>query len=174
MHTSDELNRYLQDYRRQMAAVVWRVLRDTDQAEDALQDALLCIWKKRRVVLAHPNPPALILRMCFQTAIDRLRQYIRLRTEPIPATASINATSPLDCMIGEETRRQILIKIAQLPGQQAEAIYLRVIEQMPYDDIAAALSCTASTARAHVRRARERLRQDLAPLMPNEVCHESR
>ncbi len=174
MTESVDLDHYLRLTRRQMVVVVWRVLRDTDQAEDALQDALLRIWKKRWVVLAHPNPPALIVRMCFQAAMDRLRRHIRLRAEPMPAAVAGNENSPLDNMIVEEARQRVLIEIAKLPGQQAEAIYLRVIEQMSYDDVAAALGCTASTARAHVRRARERLRRYLASLIPNEVCYEPR
>ncbi len=174
MSVSTDLDHYLQLTRRQMAAVVWRVLRDADQAEDALQDAMLRIWKKRRVVLAHPNPSALIVRMCFQAAMDRLRQRIHRRTEPMPVVTASGIRSPLDHVIDEETRQRVLAEIANLPTQQAEAIYLRVIEQLPYDDVAVALGCTASTARAHVRRAREHLRRELAPLMSNEVCHEPR
>jgi RNA polymerase sigma-70 factor (ECF subfamily) len=75
-------------------------------------------------------------------------------------------------MVGQEMHDEIMHQIALLPSQQSEAIYLRVIEQMPYADVAAALGCDESTARVHIRRAREKLRQTLAHLLPREVCHD--
>ncbi|NTU51536.1 MAG: hypothetical protein HGA94_03750, partial [Candidatus Aminicenantes bacterium] len=41
---------------------IWRIVRQKEAAEDALQDALAAIWKKRDAVARHPNPQALILR----------------------------------------------------------------------------------------------------------------
>ncbi|MDD8011809.1 MAG: hypothetical protein PHX73_11995, partial [Acidobacteriota bacterium] len=43
-----------------MMRTIWRILREKQAAEDALQDALAVIWKKRGTVARHPNPPALI------------------------------------------------------------------------------------------------------------------
>ncbi len=173
MNQQDDLIHHLQQTRRQMAAVVWRVLRDADQADDALQNALLRIWKMRREVTTHSNPPALIVRICFQAAMDLLRQRIRNHTEPIPASLTDKTRQPLDGMIDMEAQDQVLFEIAKLPHQQAEAIYLRVIERLSYDEVAAVLGCTASTTRGHVRRARETLRQRLASSMSQEVCYDS-
>ena len=54
------------------------------------------------------------------------------------------------------------------PGRkQATAVLLRLVEQMPYDQIAAALDCSEVTARVHVQRGREELRQKLAHMQPS-------
>jgi len=46
-----------------MMRAVWRIVRQKEAAEDAFQDALAVIWKKRDAVARHPNPQALILKM---------------------------------------------------------------------------------------------------------------
>ncbi len=164
---------HLNACRKQMASVIWRVLRDADRAEDALQEALLRIWRRRKQVAAHPNPSALMLRMCYQVAIDRYRQHARRRTETLPFDFPASAHSTLDTMMIGEAHRTVLDALSDLPAQQGQAVYLRVIEQLPYDDVAAALDCTPTTARGHVRRARQSLRHRLGKLLPDEVCHES-
>ncbi len=39
-----------------MMRSIWRIVRQREAAEDALQDALAVIWKKRDAVARHPNP----------------------------------------------------------------------------------------------------------------------
>ena len=39
-----------------MMRAIWRIVRQREAAEDALQDALAIIWKKRDAVARHPIP----------------------------------------------------------------------------------------------------------------------
>ncbi len=64
-----------------MTRSIWRVVRNAELAEDCLQDALAVIWKKRFQVRLHPNPPALILKICLNTAYDSLRKLERMRRQ---------------------------------------------------------------------------------------------
>lgn len=57
-----------------MFATVWRILRHPQDAEDALQNALVTIWRRRTQVESHPAPHALILRICADAAIDQFRR----------------------------------------------------------------------------------------------------
>ena len=56
----------------QMIRSVWRIVADPGDAEDAFQDALAKVWKNWGRVRRHPNPHALILRMCANAAYDAL------------------------------------------------------------------------------------------------------
>src|SRR5512139_3162144 len=56
-----------------MMRSIWRIVRDADLAEDCLQDALAAIWKKRTRICRHPNPQALMLKICLDAACDGLR-----------------------------------------------------------------------------------------------------
>ena len=54
--------------------------------------------------------------------------------------------------------------LAALPPAQREAIRLRVLEERPYDDVAAALECTPVAARQRVRRGLAALREQIGEI----------
>src|SRR5512135_95697 len=60
-----------------MMRTIWRIVREREAAEDALQDALTTIWRKRDAVARHPKPEALILRIAVAAAIDAVRKRRR-------------------------------------------------------------------------------------------------
>jgi RNA polymerase sigma factor (sigma-70 family) len=72
----------------------------------------------------------------------------------------------LATVIQQEQQLQVLHAIGQLGRKQAAAVLLRLVEQMPYCQIAAALDCSEMTARVHVQRGREQLRVKLAHMTP--------
>jgi DNA-directed RNA polymerase specialized sigma24 family protein len=53
-----------------------------------------------------------------------------------------------------------------LSKNQARAILMHAVEEIPYSDIATAMDCRESTVRKHVARARTRLRTLLSHLLP--------
>ena len=63
----------------QMIRSVWRIVRDPDETEDAFQEALAKIWLNFSKIRRHPNPRALILRICTNAAYDALRRNARRR-----------------------------------------------------------------------------------------------
>ena len=89
-----EFERLVLPLKDRMMRTVWRVTRDPELAEDAFQDALLTTWRKLPQVAAHPNPPALVLRLCLTAAVDRggplpacLRSPSSSQTPAAPRTA---------------------------------------------------------------------------------------
>ena len=58
--------------------------------------------------------------------------------------------------------------MAQLPPLQREALHLRVIDDLSYDEIAQVLGVSVSVVKSRLFRARERLRQLVADL-PEQV-----
>ena len=64
-----------------MMRSIWQVVRNADLAEDCLQDALAVVWKKRFQIRLHPNPQALILKICLNAACDSLRRLERMRRQ---------------------------------------------------------------------------------------------
>jgi RNA polymerase sigma-70 factor (ECF subfamily) len=144
----------------------WRVLGDEHEAGDALQDALARIWKHRWQLESHPNPSAWMLRIVLHAAYDRLRLRKVQRTEVLPAHLESSDPSPSSLAQQHETTSALLDEIGRLSPKQSQAVLLRLVEDMPYAAIAEALGCNESTARVHVQRARERLRQRFAHLEP--------
>jgi RNA polymerase sigma-70 factor (ECF subfamily) len=156
-----------------MIRAIWCITRNAQDAEDAMQDALLAIWKLRQRLLQHANPPALVLKICVDAAYDCARKRARDRCKMAPHDATDgladNARLPWEELAQRELATEILAAINQLSRRQAVAITLRVFEELPYEEIAAAMNCSEATARKHVERARRHLRVVLANLQPDRI-----
>ena len=156
-----------------MIRSVWRIVRDPDDADDALQEALATIWKRLGRIRQHPNPHALILKICVNSAYDVLRRKSRRRRheelKEISNTIPDPAPSPAQQVVGRENREEIFEAIGRLPRNQAQAVLMRFVQELPYADIALALGCREATARKHIARARVRLRKALAHLAPRST-----
>jgi RNA polymerase sigma factor (sigma-70 family) len=149
-----------------MMRTVWRIVRHREAAEDALQDALAVIWKKRDAVARHPKPEALILRIAVTAAYDALRKSRRrLRHETAGMAgerADADAPPVTKALEDRDLRAAILGAIACLPRRQATAVILHIVEEQSYEEVARAMGCSASTARVHVLRGRAGLVRMLA------------
>ncbi len=153
-----------------MMRTIWRIVRQREAAEDALQDALAVIWKKRDAVARHPNPRALILRIAIGAAYDAVRKSRRRLLHEIsnavgePADeAAIPAAREYE---EQRLRAAILAALGRLPRRQATAFLMRIIEEQSYEEISRAMDCSETTVRIHVMRARTKLAKRLANLRP--------
>jgi RNA polymerase sigma-70 factor (ECF subfamily) len=87
----------------------------------------------------------------------------------IPEDIPDSSATALQDISGAEESAHVLRAIGRLSKNQARAILMHVVEEIPYGDIAAAMDCRESTVRKHVARARARLRTLLA--QKEEGCH---
>jgi len=165
-----EYERLIAPIEDRMIRAVWRIVRDPADAEDAFQEALLTIWKRWGQVRKHPNPHALVLRICINSAHDMLRRKARrlkwLEVGPIPESIPDASPSVIQGVSDREQDTQVLRAIGCLSKNQARAILMHAVEEVPYSDIAAAMDCREVTVRKHVARARAKLRSLLSHLFP--------
>ena len=153
-----------------MICSIWRITHDPDDADDALQEALFKIWKRLNRIKRHPNPHALILRICINSAYDVLRVRAKQRRHAELNTIQSNVPDPTptseENITNQENRTEIFEAIEKLSQNQAETVLMRIIQGLPFRDIAQALGCREATARKHFARAREKLVKLLAHLAP--------
>jgi len=154
----------------QMMRSIWRIVRDPEIAKDVLQDSLTKIWKRLDRIRSHPNPRALILKICLNAAIDSLRKRKRLhqheKTEVLHRFPIQSDTTAYEALERKKIETEILKAISRLPRRQAVAVLMRIIQDQPYEVIAQAMKCSETTVRIHVSRGRARLSQWLAHLKP--------
>jgi len=154
----------------QMMQSIWRIVRDPEMAKDTLQESLTKIWKRLDRIRRHPNPRALILKICLNAAIDSLRKRKRLhqheKTEPLHRFPIQSDTKDYEALERKKIEAEILEAIKRLPRRQAVAVLMRLIQDQPYAAIAQAMECSETTVRIHVSRGRARLSQWLSHLKP--------
>lgn len=167
----DAYERFIRPIEDQMIRSVWRIVRNTDDVDDAFQDALSKIWKRWDRIQRHSNPRALVLRICINAAYDSLRRKTRDRKiEELQAVGEMipnPAVGRPDSVAVDEMKAALCAAISRLPKNQGLAIHMRFIEELPYEAIAQALGCREVSARKHVSRAVRKL-QVLLPQQANE------
>jgi RNA polymerase sigma factor (sigma-70 family) len=173
VRVTDELQTFTElvaSLKSRMMRTIWRIVRHPEGAEDTFQEALTILWRKRQRIFTHPNPQALVLKICTNASIDTLRKHMRNR-EKMPLDNAVLAAR--DSGQGgsasmESARREqdILAAIGRLPRKQAVALLMRLLQDQPYSDIALVLGCSEVTARIHVSKARAKLSLWLEHLMP--------
>lgn len=155
-------------YRRTSAklyGVCLRIFPERQEAEDALQDAYINVWRKAASFdPARASPITWLVALTRNRAIDRLRARGRQLTAPIEAAADIADDRPdaEACLIEAESGERILACIETLAPGDATLIRTAFFEGSTYADIAARASLPLGTVKSRIRRALLRLRACLA------------
>ncbi|MFN8598397.1 MAG: RNA polymerase sigma factor [Anaerolineae bacterium] len=141
-------------------AYVWRLLRDTADAEDCLQETFLRAYRSFSRVKIGSNYRAWLYKIATNTARTHVKQRGRINARTIDLDPDLESdrSSPPERV----EQRQLIEAVAQavetLPHQQRAALIMRQYQELSYDDIAAALDCTEEAARANVYQALKKLR----------------
>lgn len=143
-------------------SVAYRVLGDTQDAEEVTQDVFLKLWDKARSF--DPDKGKFIswlLTIARRSAIDLLRK--RQRREPPEYSISMDAAPYLwETGPGKEDisdlQRSLLGVMGELPDEQRDAIYLAYFHGMSHSDIATHLNKPLGTVKSHIRLGMQKLR----------------
>ena len=148
-----------------MMRSIARVLPNPIDAGDAMQAATVKILGKLDTIQSHPNPGALILRICIDEALSivRRRSLERLSfVESIDDLIPNKEPRPDQHADLSEMEAKTIAAIGRLPSLQAQAVYQRLILDHHYNEIAQTLDCSEEAVRQHVARGRKRLASELS------------
>ena len=139
-------------------------LGDLADADDAVQEAWLSVWRHLAGFdLSRPFAPW-FLRIVLNAATDlRRRRQVR-RTEQIPANAPSAGVSPERATDRALLRDRLATALAELPERQRLAVVLFDAEGYPHAEISRMLGVPEGTVRSDVFHARRTLRGALAAL----------
>ncbi len=153
-----------------MIRIIWRLLRNADDAEEVLQDVMMAVWRKLERIESHSHPDLLVLRITVDAALDKFRKRSRERELTIGLLDVVpdGIPTPREEMNQKELLNRVLENITSLPQQQSVAVFLRLIEELSFTEIAAALDCQEATARSHHSKGIAQLRERLAPFLEIE------
>ena len=137
-----------------------RMTGDGSEAEDVVQEVLLSGWQRQEEIVQLDNPPAWLLRMTHNRAIDRLRsRKTRDRNERAAAAADCTTLTPHRLVETEDTLQHIHRLMQQLPEEQRCVLQLREVEGMSYLEITEATGMSMSNVKVCLHRGRHQLRQ---------------
>jgi RNA polymerase sigma-70 factor (ECF subfamily) len=155
------------DYQRQVYAWIMRIVRNSATAEELTVETFWRIYRSRALFRADGNFSAWSHRIATNVALDHLRKSRRETELP----GDLLAPSEPDPAVSREMREQVRAAFANLPPRYRLVATLALIEQAPYEDIAAAVGISVSLVKVRVFRATRILRKQLRALYAEIGAH---
>jgi len=144
-------------YRRELFACALAVTRNSERAEDAIQDAFYRLFRQRRIPR---NPKAYVFRAVRNAAIDLLRKRPTAEQE-VPESLFDPADGPQDFTERREFQRRVETALHTLSEDERETILQHLYADLTFQEIADLRDTPIGTVTAWYRRGLEKLRTRL-------------
>lgn len=150
----------------------YRLLQSIELAEEITHDCFLSLIKKPSRF--DGNRASLKTYLCAAARNQAVKHLRRSDNETnldeLSAEPQTNESwNPLKQVIGAELSTVVRQAIAELPPLQREAVILFEYEELSLAEIAVVVSADVGTVKSRLHRAREKLRQRLAPYVTDEA-----
>ncbi len=145
---------------RALFAIAYGILQNREEAEDAVQDALVKAWKSGWRLRDPEKFPTWLCMIARHRARDIFR---RRRTVPFPG----EMTEPVESEATDTTAldQQLHFALAALPELHRSALALRYFEEMDYRSIEKLLGLSNGALRGILGRALASMRKELRPAL---------
>ena len=143
-----------------MFQVAFGLLRNRQDAEDAVQEAFLKLYRGE-AWLRMENEKGFLARTVWRVALDHLprtAEHMQDASE-MELTATGSAPSPEQSAVNEDERSVLRRLIDGLPEELRRPLVLSSIEEMTSREVAEAIGIPEGTVRTRVMRARTELRR---------------
>ena len=169
-------------YQRRIERLVGRMVRDVDLVQDITQETFIRAYK----ALHQFRGEAQFYTWLYRTAVNTAKKSLmEMRRSPIITESALHNRSEDDEtsvieqeLITQETPETVLAaqEIAQavnaameaLPEDLRQAVTLREIEGLSYEEISQAMDCPIGTVRSRIFRAREAISAKVKPLLESQ------
>lgn len=165
-------------YQHKVAGLIARYVHDWDEVQDVAQETLVRAYR----AIASFRGDAQFSTWLHRIAVNAAKNHLVARQrrpsadgiEPEDAEQFESALSlregatPERELLRQELEQTVLAAVEALPPELREAITLREVEGLSYEEIAARMGCPVGTVRSRIFRAREAIDARLRPLLGHD------
>lgn len=169
-------------YQRRIQRLIGRMVRDVDLVEDIAQETFIRAYRALAQFRGEAQFYTWLYRIAINTAKKALMDLKRNPTVSENAYKSddddetsrvenelTTSETPEAVLASKEIAEIINAAMQDLPEELREAITLREIEGLSYEEISEAMSCPIGTVRSRIFRAREAISAKVKPLLENQT-----
>ena len=170
-------------YQRRVERLIGRMVRDVDVVEDIAQETFIRAYRALHQFRGDAQFYTWLYRIAVNTAkkflLDMKRDPIvmqaALRTNDdedetiYPRHESITFETPESVLAAKEIAQAVNAALQALPDDLRQAITLREIDGLSYEDIAELMGCPMGTVRSRIFRAREAVSASVKPLLEKQT-----
>lgn len=168
-------------YQRRIQRLIGRMVRDVDLIEDIAQETFIRAYR----ALAQFRGEAQFYTWLYRIAVNTAKKALMdLKRNPTVSENSFklgdddetsqleneltSSETPEAVLASKEIAEMVNAAMDALPEELRQAITLREIEGLSYEEIAEAMSCPIGTVRSRIFRAREAISGRIKPLLENQ------
>ena len=169
-------------YQRRIERLIGRMVRDVDLVPDLAQETFLRAYRALPQFRGDAQFYTWLYRIAVNTAKKAMVELIRnpvmtesaLRAKDdddetyVPGRELTTDETPETVIAAKEIAQAVNTAMDALPEDLRQAIVLREIEGMSYEDIAAAMDCPIGTVRSRIFRAREAISAKVKPMLERQ------
>lgn len=140
-----------------------RMLGNTEDAKDLVQDAMLKIWNQKTKWSDIQNTEAWCLQIIKNLCLDPLKAG-KIRSEAnkiLQKEDNVEYSTPYRQMEKKDIMEGIRLLISHLPEKFRMTLHLRDIEEFSYKEIAEIMECSLDEVKVNLFRARKMLKDQL-------------
>lgn len=168
----------VQKYQHRVIKLIARFIRNSDDVQDVAQEAFIKAYRALKNFRGDSAFYTWMYRIAINTAKNHLVAASRRATDSAVDAQDAEqyesgdwlreyATPERELLAGE-IKHVILNTISDLPDDLKEAITLREMENLSYEEIADVMDCPIGTVRSRIFRAREAIDKQLKPLLDHQ------
>ncbi len=168
-------------YQRRIQRLIGRMVRDVDLVEDIAQETFIRAYKALHQFRGDAQFYTWLYRIAVNTAKKSLLELKRdltvsesfFKTDDDDETKTsrnepIADETPESVYAAKEIAAMVNTALAALPEDLRQAVTLREIEGLSYEEISAAMNCPIGTVRSRIFRAREAISAKVKPMLENQ------
>jgi RNA polymerase sigma-70 factor (family 1) len=171
MIVSDDVNgleMLFRNYYKQLWRFAKEIVKNTDAAEDAVQDVFVKFWEKRHQISINVSLKAYLYTAVRNTCFNQLKadeRNVWLDDTPVSETMIAPKQDAADRILGKELEKKIALAIESLPPRCRLVFKLCRFEQKSYKEVAEMLDISVKTVDNQMGKALMMMREQLNPYL---------
>ncbi|WP_041675618.1 RNA polymerase sigma factor RpoE [Ramlibacter tataouinensis] len=169
-------------YQRRIERLIGRMVRDVDLVEDIAQETFIRAYR----ALAQFRGEAQFYTWLYRIAVNTAKKaLVDLKRDPLVSESALRGNdeedetssveneltspeTPETVLAAKEIAATVNSAMEALPDELRQAVTLREIEGLSYEEIAEVMNCPIGTVRSRIFRAREAISAKVKPLLENQ------
>jgi RNA polymerase sigma-70 factor, ECF subfamily len=156
----DAFAEFMRTFERRVRAVLYRLLDDARDVDEAVQDTFLQAWRNLDRFRGDAAPYTWLYRIAVNEALMRRRR----KTLPTSELQETTVSGGEDAYAVADARAFLIERLRALPIEYRTAVVLRDIEGLSNEEVAHVLEISLAAAKSRIHRGRMQLRQELERL----------
>jgi RNA polymerase sigma-70 factor (ECF subfamily) len=162
-------------YQHRIVSVISRYMNDWAECQDVAQEAFVRAYR----AIGNFRGDSAFYTWLFKIAVNTAKNYLvsqgrRPPTDDVQVDDAIHfeaavrlkdSSTPERELLRQEIERTVFATVEALPEELRQAITLREVDGLSYEEIAATMNCPIGTVRSRIFRAREAIDLQLRPLL---------